>query len=120
MSLIDLINDIAKNKEEYANEDDDEEEGEIEEILLKGENETTDEKDIDAFIRDARQAAQKNIDRNSDMTTLTEETIRERINTCNPEQRLIFDDLIERFASNMADEKSVCLYIAGEAGKHQF
>ena len=54
------------------------------------------------------------------MTTLTEETIRERINTCNLGQRLIFDDPIERFASNMADKKSVCLYIDGEAGKHQF
>ena len=115
MSLIDLINDIAKSKEEREDEDNEEEE-EDDLICHESYGETTNEKDIDDFIKSAKAAALRNINRNIDMSPPEKPSILERMILCNPEQRLILDDIIERFVSNMADEKSFCLYIAGEAG----
>ena len=115
MSLIDLINDIAKNREENNDDNDDEEEDEeieVDDFI----GETTEEKDIDDFLKAAKQAAMAKIRRTLDMSVPDEDTILERIIMLNHSQRLIFDDIVERFSSNIDEEKTFCLYIAGEAG----
>lgn len=119
VNLIGLIKEIEKMNEEKSSdtnelEVNDEAAGELEE------GETTNEQDIENFIKSMKATALKTIEKNTDKGVPTKRDLREKIILLNANQRLFFDDITERvFQMGGRSSDQFCVYLAGDAGVGQ-
>ena len=108
-TVIDLIQEAEKDREE---EDDDIEENESPYI----DEETTAEKEIEDFEKTLKAEAKRVLSNyNSGSDLMEEEDYLEMINKLNDQQRAIFDDFVERINCDR-EENSFYLYVGGNAG----
>ena len=109
--MTDLINLIQGETEKSKNESDNDEDDDFRD------EETTSHENIQDFNTWAKSQAAKELSKFKHLTDLCElDDLRNQISSLNSQQRKIFDDFIERMASNDIDEPPVYLFIAGEAG----
>ena len=109
-NLTDLVADVEKNQQNELGdiEEDDEEQG----VKLL---ETTNISDIEKYIEEAQATALKTLESRKPSEKMTDDEYLERIASLNPEQRRIFDDLVERLM-DVNNSDPFYLYIGGEAG----
>ena len=105
--------DILKDAEMRRESNNDLEEDENEYI----EDETTSPEEIDDFEKYAKEQAKKAILKyNEGLQSLSEDTYLKLVAMLNDQQRVIFDDFVERINSG-TDDDPFYIYIGGEAGK---
>ncbi len=109
-----LIKSIDKEKEEKMEETDDEEDYIDEDTSTEQEREIHDAEVGAAFDKQAAIKSLPKEDKN--YIYLTIEELTKRVRSLNPQQRRIFDDIIERLSDPNVENKPFYLYLAGEAG----
>ena len=108
--LTDLVADIEKNQHNELGEIEEDDEEQSLKLL-----ETTNISDIDKYIEEAQATASRILDSTKPLQKMSDDEYHEKINSLNPEQRRIFDDLVERFM-DVDNPDPFYLYIGGEAG----
>ena len=117
VNLVGLIEDIHKLNEEKTENNDDLDDDNVINEEMEGESETTNEEDIEKFIKSMKASAAKTIEKNSDNNVPTKLGLREKIILLNQNQRLFFDDICERiFEMSGGASDQFCVYLAGDAG----
>ena len=108
--LTDLVANLERNQQiELGDiEEDDEEHG----VKLL---ESTKTSDIQNYIEEAHAAAMRSLESRKPSEKMTDDEYLEKIASLNPQQRRIFDDLVERFM-DVTNSDPFYLYIGGEAG----
>ena len=107
--LADLVADVDKNQQNDLGEEDDEEDQGLK--LL----ETTDVTNIEKYLEESQSSAVKTLDSMKPTERMSDEEYLEKIQSLNPEQRKIFDDIVERLM-DINNPEAFYLYIGGEAG----
>ena len=111
--LTDLVDDLEKKPDNDLGEIDEAEE-EQEGFKLE---ETTSPSDIEKYMKEARAVAERSLTSSHPMEKLPDDQYLEKVNSLNPEQRRIFDDIVERLMDiTNPDQEPFYLYIGGEAG----
>ena len=108
--MTDLISTIQSEAgtEEDANDEDDQEGAELE---------TTCTADIDEFNKWAKTQASKDLSKFKNMTSICDvNDLRSKISSLNSQQRMLFDDFMERCVSLDVEENPVYLFLSGNAG----
>ena len=98
-------------------EKDNNQEGVEEEDEELNEIETTDINEIEQFNKWARMQASKDLSKFKDLTKVCElNELRSKIASLNCQQRRLFDDISERYASHDSTERPFYLFLSGNAG----
>ena len=109
-NMSDLIAKI-QSEESSSQSDGDAEELDVNEI------ETTSTIQIEEFNKSVRAKASKDLTEFKHLTTVCDiSELRVKISSLNDQQRLIFDDVVERMASSDEDESPFYLFLTGNAG----
>ena len=114
------LTELVANVEKNQNNDLGDIEEDDEENLGLNPIETTSPSDIEKHITEAQNAAAKFLASTKPVEKLSEDDYLESINSLNPEQRIIFEDVVERFMDekfmDTTNPDPFYLYIGGEAG----
>ena len=109
--LTDLVADVEKKQQNELGEiDEDDEEHQGLRLL-----ETTDISNIEKYIEEAQATAIRTLNSSKPLQKMSDDEYLEKIASLNPEQRRIFDDLVERL-NDVDNPDPFYLYIGGEAG----
>jgi predicted ATPase len=110
-----LIKNIDKEKEEKMEETDDDEEDYIDEDTSTEQEREIHDAEVGATF-DKQAAIKSSPKEDKNYIYLTIEELTKRVRSLNPQQRRIFDDIIERLSDPNVENKPFYLYLAGGAG----